>query len=176
MTDRKSHIEDELLVIDAQAGDSGAMDALVRRWQRRLWQHAWRLTGDTEAAWDVTQQAWLGIVQGLKRLDDPAHFRAWAYRITSNKAADWVNHRARGKQASLDDTPAVVRNADDKQSIAELLQRMDPQKREVICLYYFESLNLTEMSLALEIPKGTVKSRLHAAREQLKELWNRHTN
>ena len=175
MQNRKPQIEDELLVIDAQAGDRSAMDFLVRRWQKRLWQHAWRLTGNTEAAWDVTQQAWLGIVKGLGRLDDPAHFKAWVYRITSNKAADWIRQKSKRSHAPLVDAEAPSRDQDDIESVNELLQRMDPKKREAICLFYYENFSLAEMSMALDIPKGTVKSRLHAAREELRELWDKHT-
>ena len=103
MQDKRSQIEDELLVMDAQTGDRSAMEALVRRWQKRLWLHALRLTGDREAAWDVTQQAWLGIVKGLRRLRDPARFRAWAYRIISNESADWIRKKTSLREAQLHD-------------------------------------------------------------------------
>ncbi len=75
MVDRREQIVDELLVMDAQNGRAKAMELLASRWQERLWRYAWRLTGDTEAAWDVTQEAWLGIVRGIMRLNDPARFR-----------------------------------------------------------------------------------------------------
>ncbi len=61
-------IIDQLLVMDAQDGDAQAMEKLVSRWQKRLWQHAFRLTSDSQAAWDVTQQSWLGIIKGLQKL------------------------------------------------------------------------------------------------------------
>ena len=76
MANKRSDIEDQLLVMDAQDGDAGAMEKLVRRWQKRLWQHAFRLTSDSQAAWDVTQQSWLGIIKGLRKLHDPANFKA----------------------------------------------------------------------------------------------------
>jgi RNA polymerase sigma-70 factor (ECF subfamily) len=83
-------IIDEILVIDCQAGSARALDALVSRWHRRLWQHAYRLVGDTDAAWDVTQQSWLAIIKGLRKLREPSYFKAWAYRITTSKAVDWI--------------------------------------------------------------------------------------
>ncbi len=171
MQDRRSQVEDELLVIDAQAGDRSAMEALVRRWQKRLWCHALRLTGDREAAWDVTQQAWLGIVGGLAKLHDPARFRAWAYRIATNKAADWIRQKTSLPRAPLPDVEDPRQRTERATTVDELLQRMDPTKRAALCLYYFENLSVAEMSVALDIPAGTVKSRLHAARAQLKELW-----
>lgn len=171
MQDRRSGVEDELLVIDAQAGDRSAMESLVRRWQRRLWCHALRLTGDREAAWDVTQQAWLGIVKGLAKLNDPARFRAWAYRITTNKAADWIREKTSRRQAVLLEVQDLKQPSEHVTTVAELLGLMEPAKRAALCLYYFENLSVAEMSYALDIPQGTVKSRLHAARQELKELW-----
>ena len=171
MQDQRSQVEDELLVIDAQAGDRSAMETLVRRWQRRLWSHALRLTGDREAAWDVTQQAWLGIVKGLPKLHDPARFRAWAYRITTYKAADWIREKTSLPRVPLPDVQDHKQRSERATTVDELLRLMDPAKRATLCLYYFENLSVAEMSVALDIPAGTVKSRLHAARSELKQLW-----
>ena len=59
--------------------------------------------------------------------------------------------------------------------VRELLEKLDMRKKVVLSLYYFEQLSVSEISIALKIPKGTVKSRLHSAREELKELWQRHS-
>jgi len=93
MAKELSDIEDQLLVMDAQDGDANAMEKLVSRWQKRLWQHAFRLTADQQAAWDVTQQSWLAIIKGLRKLSDPANFKAWAYGITTNKSIDWIKKK-----------------------------------------------------------------------------------
>jgi len=58
--------------------------------------------------------------------------------------------------------------------LKELLEKLDMKKRVVLSLYYFEQLSIPEISVALKIPKGTVKSRLHNARKELKELWQKH--
>jgi len=89
MQNSAEQVVDEILVLDAQNKRSAACEALVSRWQRRLWWHAYHLTGQPEAAWDITQESWMDIVRGLRRLHDPARFGAWAYRIVSNKAYDW---------------------------------------------------------------------------------------
>ncbi|MGO9112495.1 MAG: RNA polymerase sigma factor [Thermoguttaceae bacterium] len=78
-------LNDELLVLRCQEGDTEAFELLVARWQQRLWRHAWRLTGNESAAWDVLQEAWIGISRGINRLVDAAAFPAWAYQIISNK-------------------------------------------------------------------------------------------
>jgi RNA polymerase sigma factor (sigma-70 family) len=161
---------DELLVMDAQDGDASALDALVQRWQKRLWAHAHRLTGDAEAAWDATQEAWLGIVKGLGKLHDPARFRPWAYRIVTNKALDLLASRRPAQ--SLPDTLATPSSA--AAEVGELLARLDPDKRVVLVLFYMEDLSIAEIASILKIPPGTVKSRLFNARDACRSLWQRN--
>ena len=170
MEPQPPYAEDQLLVMEAQDGDVRAMEALVRRWQKRLWQHALRLTDDREAAWDVTQQTWLGIIKGLRRLNDPARFRAWAYRITTNQAMDWLK-KNRGSTRSIADHPEPTSPETADLGLMELLPKLDLKKRLVLSLFYLEQLTIPEISAALGIPSGTVKSRLHKARQELKELW-----
>jgi len=173
MQPAREQIIDQLLVMDAQDGDAGAMEKLVGRWQKRLWQHAYRLIGDTEAAWDVTQQTWLGIIKGLRKLHDPADFRAWAYRITTNKAIDWIKKSRASKQVSIEDIQDSQQKQKKDIGLKDLLEKLDIRKRAVLSLYYFEQLSVPEIGAALKIPSGTVKSRLHSARNKLKELYER---
>ncbi len=174
MKEESSSVEDQLLVMDAQDGDAEAMEKLVSRWQKRLWQHAFRLTADNQAAWDITQQSWLGIVRGLRKLRDPANFKAWAYKITTNKSIDWIKRRKRTKQISIQEIQDPPHEEKQNTDIRELLQKLGMKKRAVLSLYYFEQLSISEISIALKIPNGTVKSRLHKAREELKKLWQEH--
>ncbi len=148
---------------------------LVSRWQKRLWQHAYRLAGDTEAAWDITQQSWLGIIKGLQKLNDPANFRAWAYRITTNKAMDWIKKHKADKRINVEEIPDRQCNEKKFTDAGELLEKLDMKKRLVLSLYYFEQLSVAEIGAALSIPEGTVKSRLDSARKEFKELWQQYS-
>ena len=170
MNNECSNIENELLVMDAQAGDAGAMEKLVSRWQKRLWLHAFRLTADNQAAWDVTQQTWLGIIKGLRKLHDPANFKAWAYRITTNKSIDWIKKTKANKQVNMEQIQAHQCEVKKDTGIHELLERLDMRKKVVLILYYFEQLTVPEIGIALKIPKGTVKSRLHSGRKELRVM------
>jgi len=165
MQDDRSNIQNQLLVMDAQSGDAGAMEKLVSRWQKRLWLHALRLTGETQAAWDVTQQTWLAIIKGLRKLHDPANFRAWAYKITTNKSIDWIKKAKTNKHVSMEQIHEHQCKEQKDTGIHELLERLEMRKKVVLCLYYFEQFTVPEISIALKIPKGTVKSRLHSARK-----------
>ncbi len=174
MREERSDIEDQLLVMDAQDGDAKAMEKLVSRWQKRLWRHAFRLTGDQQGAWDVTQQSWLGIIKGLRKLHDPANFKAWAYGITTNKSSDWIRKSKADKYISIEQMQEHQHRAKYDTGVKELLEKLDIRKQAVLSLYYFEQLSIPEISLALNIPQGTVKSRLHSARKELKELWQKY--
>lgn len=176
MNDSREQLVDELLVMDCQDGSRRAMEMLVSRWQKRLWRYALRLTGDPEAAWDVTQESWLAIVRGIPRLHDPARFASWAYRIVTNKANDWIGRNARtrrlppdvGREMEQSEEPAAAIEPADLHSV---LPRLSDSGRTVLTLHYLEGFGLADIAGILQVPQGTVKSRLHAARNELKTLW-----
>jgi RNA polymerase sigma factor (sigma-70 family) len=130
--------------------------------------HAHRLTGNADAAWDVTQEAWLGIVKGLGKLHDPARFKPWAYQIVTNKAIDLL--KSRRVTRPLPDVLATTSSPDDD-DVGRLLSRLDPDKRVVLVLFYVEDLSIAEIAAMLKIPPGTVKSRLFKARDAFRSLW-----
>jgi len=165
---------DEILVMDCQSGSVKALEMLVSRWQKRLWRYAYNVTGDSEAAWDITQESWLGIIKGLRKLHDPANFRAWAYRITTNKSIDWIRRSKALKHIGIEEIQDHQHKEKKDSGVKELLGKLDMRKKAVLSLYYFEQLSVPEISVALKIPKGTVKSRLHSARKELKGLWQQH--
>jgi RNA polymerase sigma-70 factor (ECF subfamily) len=165
---------DEILVMDCQSGRVKAMEVLVSRWQKRLWQYAYHLTGSADAAWDITQEGWLGIIKGIGKLHDPARFRPWAYKIITNKANDWIRKKKDTRHISIEETN-IPRHEEKKDiGVKELVQKLDFRKKVVLSLYYFEQLSVSEVSVALRIPKGTVKSRLAGAREELKKLYQKY--
>ena len=101
MTRSLESIHDELLVLRCQSGETEALEELIRSWQPRLWRHARRLTGRVDAAWDVLQETLLAIVRSLHRLDDPALFRTWAYRIASQRTNPLIGCANNNAIASL---------------------------------------------------------------------------
>ena len=171
----RERLIDELLVMRCQDGDRESFDLLVRRWQRRLWRYARRLTGSDDAAWDATQETWIAILRQIRKLSDPAWFAAWAYRIVRNKSADHCRRASR--QRNLADVLAERQRANDDptqegtgDAVAKALRRLPPDRQELLTLRYGQDLNLIEIAIVLGIPGGTVKSRLHHAREQLRRI------
>ena len=165
---------DEILVMDSQSGSVKALEILVSRWQKRLWRYAYNLTGDSEMAWDITQDSWLGIIKGLRKLHDPANFKAWAYRITTNKSIDWIRKSKAVKQISIEELQDNQHEEEKDTGVKELMEKLDIRKQVVLSLYYFEQLSVPEISVALKIPQGTVKSRLYKARKELRRLWQEY--
>jgi len=175
--DRRGIIEDELLVLRCQEGDAPAFEALVDRWQNRLWRHACRLTGNEEAALDAVQETWIAISHGIRRLNDVTAFPAWAYRIASNKCRDWIRRESRRRKIQedwfADDAAqreaAAQTDADPARNVDEALQRLPGKDRSILSLRYEEGFDTAAIAAILDVPEGTVKSRLFYARQRLKE-------
>lgn len=174
MRNSAEQIVDEILVLDAQNGRREALEALVTRWQKRLWAHAYQLTGHADAAWDITQESWLHIIRGLGRLNDPAKFGSWAYRIVSNKTFDWIKrHGGAVAPFESEETPASIEPTQHDMSgeIHLVLKRLSVNSQAVLKLYYLDGFDLAEIADILSTPAGTVKSRLHAARIEFRKHW-----
>lgn len=175
-------IQDELLVLYCQEGDAAALASLIERWQPRLTRLAWRLTADREAAHDLVQDAWISIVRGIHRLNDPASFRAWAYRIMRNKCADWIRRRIVRRDAAQEirETAVSARGnethegeSEDALELRRALSHMPDEQRATLSLHYLDGMSLAEIATVFGVPLGTVKSRLHHARNKLKQTLER---
>ncbi len=169
-----ARIFDEYLVVSARAGDAKAFELLVRRWRKRLIAHAWRLTGDADAARDAAQAGWVEIVRGLDRLEDARAFPAWAYRIVSRTCAKQIGgavrrrHIAEAVMAEPGPEPEEAGAAVDAERLRAAVRGLPPEQRAAVALFYFEELSVAETAVALDVPAGTVKTRLMHARRKLR--------
>lgn len=166
---------DEYLAAAARTGDRAALGRLAGHWQPKLLAHAWRLTGDTELARDVVQDAWTDIARGVHRLGDVALFPAWAYRIVSRRAADTIKRsiRARRLAAAVEAPPtetsaSSLEIAADAGPLARAIAALPRDHRATIALFYLEDLSVAEIAAAMDVPPGTVKTRLMHARTRLR--------
>lgn len=142
--------------------------------------HAWYETSNREAADDVVQDAWLEIIRSIGRLREPASFRGWAFRIVTNKAADWVRRRRRQrslvKEMAVDNRTIDHRHAIDEsvcttQSfVRQGIRTLPVESRQILSMKYIDQMSTQEISRVLGIPVGTVKSRLYYARERLRHV------
>jgi len=182
----RSDIADELLVLAAQDGDTRAMNALVRRWNRRLLNHALTLTRQSSEASDAVQEAWLAIVRGIRSLHDPAMFKAWAYRIVTHKCADLARREQRQRRKTHDaaagfrepETPAgdSMHGSDSDDELITLrraIQSLPAEHRALLSMFYTAGMTVQQVADALKLPAGTVKSRLHHLRRELRAVLER---
>lgn len=167
---------DAALVRLAQGGSETAFGTLARRWNRRLGAHAWRLVGDREVAEDVTQAAWLEIARSLKALRDPVAFPAWAFRITSRQAAAVIRSRQADRRMARDIGAVVATEVQigappepmQDSALHAAIRTLPPAQHAAIALHHFEGLSVAETAVALDVPVGTIKTRLMHARLKLR--------
>lgn len=184
---------DEQLLSDYRAGDAQSFTLLVARYQRELFHFLVRFLGDRAAAEDVFQETFLQIHQSAAQFDPARRFRPWLFTIAANKARDLMRSQARRPtnplQASITpgddqsgefiDLMQAVENSPDAPLQKEELQRavqqtvmsMPEHLREILLLSYFHQFPYKQISDILEIPLGTVKSRLHAAVAHFADRW-----
>lgn len=183
-----ARILDEYLAARARAGDARAFSRLFERWQPRLLRHAYRLVGEAEAARDIAQDAWSDIVRGLPRLKDIAVFPAWAFRIVTRRAADHIRavQRVRRTKNALAAASVVAAVSCDgvetgadanlhRGPLAGAIAQLPKDQRVAIGLFYLEDLGVAEISAALGVPAGTIKTRLMHARKKLRASLEEHS-
>ena len=170
------------LVASARLGNQAAKKQLVIQYQRRFLRHAYRLLGDAEQAKDAVQDGWIEIVRGLPKLKDDMAFPAWAFRIITRRCARMIAKQKRARdlvERIANEQVIAVEEADvleisaDQGPLREALKALSPVHRAAVALFYLEEMSVAEVAIALDIPVGTVKSRLLNARAKLRESLDR---
>jgi RNA polymerase sigma-70 factor (ECF subfamily) len=181
--------DDSMLIDRAQKGDRDALDQLIRKYEKRAYQYAFRLTSNSEEACDVVADAFVRVFGALPNFKGNSAFTTWLYRILTNC---FLDHRKkeRNRQGtsleavlqtdegdlerqfeSADATPADASEKKQREEIFEAAVATLPEyQRVMITLYHGEMLSYEEIAEALDLPIGTVKSRLNRARLSLREM------
>ncbi|MFN8017376.1 MAG: sigma-70 family RNA polymerase sigma factor [Acidimicrobiales bacterium] len=171
--------DDRSLVRAAQDGDRAALERLLRAHQPRIYAVCRRLTGNDADALDATQEALISVVRGLPRFDGRAAFATWAYRIATNRCIDELRRRGRRPVVGLTDRdgttldaadPGAIDPAEaavDADEIDAALATLTPEFRAAVVLRDLCQLDYAEIAEVLEVPPGTVRSRIARGRAQL---------
>jgi RNA polymerase sigma-70 factor (ECF subfamily) len=170
---RKEQALDAYLVASARLGDRRSFEMLVKRYDPKLRAHAWRLLGDPDLAGDVVQQGWTDIFRGIGSLQDDDAFAAWAYRIVSRRCARAVGaaqQRRRLSSALAAEPEPMAEEGPDVRALRAAVRALPPEQRAAVALYHYEELSVAETAVALDVPAGTVKTRLMHARRKLRAL------
>jgi len=169
----------ELIVLLCQ-GSLEALGLLYDRYQGMVYRTSLAITGDPDAAADLLQDVFLRLHRFARRIDPERPLEPWLYRVTTNLAYTWVKRHNRWTK-SLEDIAewllsgrknpplSQVELNDTWAQVQQALSALPLSQRVVVVLYYINDLSLQEISDILEIPVGTVKSRLHYGRQALKE-------
>ena len=161
---------DEALVAQVARGDEQALAELLQRWERPLSHFLHRRTGGRDVE-DLYQEVWLRVVRAAERFDADRRFSTWLFHIALNLSRDW-RRREPAEPGALDLSGEVVAPipADAGVDVERLLARLPEAQREVVALRYLHDLSEDEVATLLDIPRGTVKSRLHHAIARLNAL------
>ena len=179
--------DDQALVERSQRGELDAFEALVEKYRQRVWRLAFNVLRDREEAWDVAQEAFVRAWQALGNFRGQSAFYTWLFRITMNVASDRLRQRgARGRafgtervgeeemertMADTDVTPDErAARTEQRERIQKALATLPEHHRTIIMLSDLEGLSYREIADVLEIPMGTVMSRLHNARKKLRDV------
>ncbi|QDT12960.1 RNA polymerase sigma factor [Planctomycetes bacterium K23_9] len=186
--------DEELLLEYRQSGDRGLFERLISRYQREIYSYLRRYIGNAELAEDAFQGTFLQVHLKCQQFDAGRRFRPWLYAVATNQAIDIQRRNKRHRMVSLDRastgdsdqrsgswSDTIVGSAPDPLVTASQLENgvwvhdavssLGESMQQVVHLVYYQGLKYREAAEALQIPVGTVKSRLHAAVQRLGQLW-----
>ena len=175
-----SNLSDADLILQVQAGSLDSLGVLYDRHRQLVYRTVLAITGDSEVASDLLQDVYLRLYRFIDRVDTSRPLEPWLYRMSTNLAYTWMKRNKKwlhpledmaewlgssGKNSPHD----LVERQDELDQIQQALSTLSLSQRVVVVLYYMNDLSLQEISEILEIPVGTVKSRLHYGRQALKK-------
>lgn len=184
---------DEALLAAFLNGDEGCFTVIVRRYQGDLFQFVARFVGDSATAEDVVQETFVQVHHSAGGFDPQRKFRPWLFTIAANKARDHLRSRTRRKEVALmstndddesngvfavlsDDGPSPIERlttAEQAEMVRGVVLDLPDHLREVLMLGYYQRLPYREIAEILDVPLGTVKSRLHAAVSKFADLYKK---
>jgi RNA polymerase sigma-70 factor (ECF subfamily) len=153
----------------AQAGNASDFEALFRAHWAQAYRAAYLVVHDAAAAEDIAQEAFLAAVRNLDRFDRRRPFGPWLHRIVVNRAIDWSRRRALRGEVELHDAPFEQADADVGSEAVAAMQRLSPEHRAVIVMRHLLGYTPGQIARLLELPRGTVNSRLRRGLDELKE-------
>lgn len=168
-------VDDSRLAVKAARGDGRAFEKIVDRYERTIYNVAYRMVRDEEDAADITQTVFIKVHRNLDRYDPDRKFFSWLYRIAVNECLNHIKKRrhevvadgdyAVSRQSPWDD----VARGERSELLEGALMDLKPEYRVVIVLKYFLEFSYREISDIAGIPEKTVKSRLFSARQQMRD-------
>ena len=165
---------DEVLIQKALAGSERAWFAMVKRYERRLYNYALRMTGNPDDAMDVLQDVLLSVYRNLSSYRGEGVFPAWLFRIATFRCTDF--YRRKGRQLAATDEVDTIdesgsdigKDMDENKGLTRMLGRLPNEQKHVIELKFFQQFTFDEISAQLGISSNTVKSRVYSALKKMR--------
>jgi RNA polymerase sigma-70 factor (ECF subfamily) len=172
--------DDGRLMIRVCQGDLDALGLLYDKYRNQVFRTALAITRNRETAEDILHEVFIKLYHYRERIDTTLHLAPWLYRVTTNLCYTHVSRRKRWLTALedvIDQVVAPSRTHPDRQTergelqavIQQAIDALGPNQKIVIVLHYLADLNLAEIAYILQVPEGTVKSRLYYGRENLRK-------
>jgi RNA polymerase sigma-70 factor (ECF subfamily) len=162
-------MDDEIAIEKCRNGEQEAFRHLVERYQKQAVGHATAILGSRDDALDAAQEAFIDAFRALKNFDNSRPFYPWFYVLLRNRCFKLVARKR--ELESIDETVIVASNSaaqsEDILVLENALRALDMEDREIITMKYLDGLSYNELAERLQIPKGTVMSRLFHARRKL---------
>lgn len=163
-------MDDSRAIRRCQNGETGAFRDLVKRYQKQAVGHAVAILLNREDALDAVQEAFIDAFRAIKRFDQTRPFYPWFYVLLRNRCRKMRTRRR--ETESIEETevlaPQTGLSSEDQVALKRALSSLSSEDRELITLKYLDGLSYQELADYLQIPKGTVMSRLYHARRQLR--------
>jgi RNA polymerase sigma-70 factor (ECF subfamily) len=165
---RRAGRSERALVKGAQAGSRDDLEELFRRYWPASYRAAYFVVYDRAAAEDIAQEAFLAALRALHTFDRRRPFGPWLHRIVVNRAIDWARSRALRRELDVEPPDAESRDEPEvRDELAAALATLSPERRAVVVLRYVLDYTPGEIADLLELPRGTVNSRLRRALDEL---------
>jgi RNA polymerase sigma-70 factor (ECF subfamily) len=168
---------ERILICRCQGGDGDALRELVAKYSPGLRFYLRKLTRNDHAADDLLQETWWEIYRKFSLLQNHAAFTAWIYRIARDKAYRLLRRRPRETLETDGRLPGVAApeeqaefTAEDVERVRRALDELQPEHREVIVLWFIEQMTYEQIAAVIDCPMGTVRSRIHYAKQRLRQL------
>lgn len=177
-------VADEALVRRLRAGDTAAAEGLVRRYHQPLLRYLHRLSGSEQVAEDLHQQTWLSVLEHLDKFDPsagPGSFKAWLFRIATNKFND--HWRSNGRDRSAREGLRLVAEreypeaghrlhaTEQEDRLRRAIEQLPEAQRQVLLLRYYANLKFVDIAAMLGCPLNTALGRMHKAMLKLKDIF-----
>jgi RNA polymerase sigma-70 factor (ECF subfamily) len=167
-------MDDSVLIERVKKGDMEAYERLVKKYMKKAYNVALYYTKNPADAWDISQQGFINAWQGIRKFDTEKSFFPWLYAIIKNEALSRFKKEKKEdeKKSSLPlkiiDTPEESLEKKEKtKRLQKALLKLDKEKQEIIYLRHYVEMSYKEIAKALDLPEGTIMSRLYYARKAL---------